>query len=389
MRASSSIRNAAFTVLLVVLAAGMYGACSAGDDGGGAGGQAAGPGGTGGIGAMGGDTHVGGFNSGGGSAGSGGDCGYALYPTEREPGVLLLVFDQSCSMVECPDGSTVDCNACPGPSKWELASQALTTVLNDLPDELRMGLILYPDGGILGCAVASAPHVAPGPLSSTRAPILAEFNITPDGGGTPTLGGLQLGYQTLADINDSGNKAVLLVTDGAWNCGNPLPPTNEIFAAADAAYQNNGFETYVVGIQEPSGLLSHLAHLGGTDRVPGCNFEPLFSTCESAPDTCCNYTVGVSVTQELIDALEDVASQMLTNCIFAVPKGSDPSQFDPDQVNVYVDGVLVYPDDQQGWSYTGGGTDFIEIHGDLCDQLLSGEKESVEIQLGCPTVPPR
>ena len=111
-------------------------------------------------------------------------------------------------------------------------------------------------------------------------------------------------------------------------------------------------------------------------------------SCESDPDTCCNYTIGQNVIAELIAALEQIASQLLDSCIFPVPKGDDPSQFDPDLVNVFVDGELVYPDDQQGWSYTQGGTDFIEIHGDLCDQLLDGDKDEVVIQLGCPTVPP-
>jgi len=373
---------------------GAYAGCTAAiGDGDGTGGQgAAAASGSGGSSAAGGSTSAGGFSTGGGTpTGTGGDCGYAEYTTELEPGLLLIVFDQSCSMVECPDGSTEGCVQCPTDSKWELAAAGMETVLNALPDELRMGLILYPGPGGIGCQAPPAPQVPPGPLSSTRTAILSEFNIVPDGGGTPTRQGLELGYQALSQITDNGNKAVVLVTDGEWNCFN----TNiQVFAAAEHAYTQLGFPTFVVGIQEPSAYLSHLAHVGGTDRVPNCNpdiptpFPPYPTTCEDDPDTCCNYTVGQNVQQELVDALEQVASQLLTNCIFPVPKGDDPNLFDPNLVNVYVDGELVYPDGAEGWTYTGGGTDFIEIHGELCEQLLSGEKEQVVIQLGCPTIPP-
>jgi len=401
MNARMSLRACLLTVLLALCVAALHSACSAGD------GQSAasGTGGGGDVGGSGGASSgegagmVGGFNSGGGSGGVGGDCGYAEYSTELEPGVLLLVYDQSCSMVECPDGSTNECNACPTPSKWALAEQAMNTVLTSLPDELRMGLILYPNGVGLGCQVDTSPNVPVGPLSTTRQPILSELNITPDGGGTPTLYGLQLAYQTLSQINDNGKKAALLVTDGAWNCPpdpfNPLALNDLIFNEATQAHDQLGFDTFVVGIQEPSAYLSHLAHVGGTDRLPNCNpdyatiQQPFIPTCEDSPNTCCNYTVGQDVVTELTQALQDIASQLMDTCVFAVPKGDDPNMFDPNLVNVYVDGELVYPDPNEGWSYVGGETDYIEIHGALCDALLSGDAEEVVIQLGCPTVPPR
>ncbi len=397
MNTSVSLRSGLLALLLAASAAATHNACSVGDGSGtqdGTGGASQG-----GSGGVGGEPLVGGFTSAGGSGGTGGDCGYAEYSTTLEPGVLLLVYDQSCSMVECPDGSTVECNACPTPSKWSLAEQAMNTVLTTLPDELRMGLILYPNGVGLGCQVDGAPHVAVGPLSTTRQPILNELNITPDGGGTPTLYALQLAYQTLGQITDNGKKAALLVTDGAWNCPpdpfNPFALNDLIFNEATQAHDQLGFDTYVVGIQEPSAYLSHLAHVGGTDRIPSCNYDyatitnPNVSTCEDSQGTCCNYTVGQDVTTELVAALQEIVSQLMDTCVFAVPKGDDPNLFDPNMVNVYIDGVLIYPDGAQGWSYVGGDTDYIEIHGDLCDALLSGEAEEVIIQLGCPTAPPR
>ena len=39
-------------------------------------------------------------------------CGYATIPTQREPGSIMIVYDASCSMDECPDGSTSNCEQC-------------------------------------------------------------------------------------------------------------------------------------------------------------------------------------------------------------------------------------------------------------------------------------
>ncbi|MBW2456934.1 MAG: VWA domain-containing protein [Deltaproteobacteria bacterium] len=397
MNARLSLRACLLSLLLPVSGGVLHSACSAGDGASSKGGTGAG--GTGGSSSGDGGALIGGFTGNGGGGGMGGDCGYAEYSTTLEPGVLLLVYDQSCSMVECPDGSTTECNTCPTPSKWALAEQAMNTVLATLPDELRMGLILYPNGVGLGCQVDSAPHVAVDSLSATRQPILNELNITPGGGGTPTLYALQLAYQTLGQINDNGKKAALLVTDGAWNCPpdpfNPMALNDLIFNEATLAHDQFGFDTYVVGIQEPSAYLSHLAHVGGTERLPTCNPDyatiqnPFIPTCEDSQGTCCNYTVGQDVVTELSAALQEIASQLMDTCVFAVPKGDDPNMFDPNMVNVYVDGELVYPDPNEGWSYVGGDTDYIEIHGALCDALLSGDAEEVIIQLGCPTAPPR
>lgn len=332
---------------------------------------------------------------GGGSGGFDPDsgCGYALIPSEREPGSIMIVYDASCSMDECADGNSSNCEECTqGDSKWKQAKSGMTTVLQELPDDVRMGLVLFPDttsGG--NCAEPSAPKVDIDSLDVTRGSILTWVGGTTKGGTTPTQQSLQLAYGVVQKIQGSGRKGVLLVTDGAWNCGSSNKP---IFDNAAKNWNDYQIATIVVGIPgSASDTLSHLAEIGGTARTPGCNGtldDPgtLFKdeSCGSDPSTCCHYVVGTNVQSDLVQALKDIASKFLTSCVFKVPKGNDPSKFDPGFVNVYVDGEVVYPDDTQGWSYVGGGTDAIEIHGQLCDQLLTGDKDKVEIMLGCKTV---
>jgi len=389
------------TPSLVALAAtAAFLACSAGGGDVPAGGAQAGSAGTGGSaivssGGSGGD--AGGViqtdSGSGGSFDPDSGCGYALIPSEREPGSIMIVYDASCSMDECADGNSDNCEQCSqGESKWKQAKTAMTTVLEELPNDVRMGLVLFPDTTAGGnCAEPSAPKVDIDSLDITRGSILTWVGGTTKGGTTPTQQSLQLAYSVVQQIQGSGRKGVLLVTDGAWNCGSSNKP---IFDNATKNWNDYQIATIVVGIPgSASDTLSHLANVGGTDRIAGCNGgldDPgtLFKdeSCGSDPSTCCHYVVGSNVQNDLVQALKDIASKFLTSCVFKVPKGNDPSKFDPAFVNVYVDGELVYPDDTEGWSYVGGGTDAVEIHGQLCEQLLTGDKDKVEIMLGCKTV---
>lgn len=316
-------------------------------------------------------------------------CGYATIPTEREPGSILLVVDRSASMSRDPN---TDDDPDPGdPSKWDLVYDAMQTVIASLPGEIRMGLLLYPKSGA-GCDVDTSPMVPIGPVSTTGPAIMTGLGGLP-WGDTPTDKALLSAYDHLRGLPGSGNRGAMLITDGAWNCGSNGAT---IYSMVEEAYTKDGITTFAIGIPgSATDSLSHLSHLGGSDRGPGCNPD-LFvfdaahpfqdNSCGSDKSTCCHYIIdGATFQTDLVAALEEIASQFLTSCVFMVPKDADPSKFDPDLVNVYVDGEII-PQGDDGWSYVGGGTDAIEIHGVTCDELLSGQKDQVEIELGCPTV---
>lgn len=314
-------------------------------------------------------------------------CGYALIPTVREPGSILLVVDRSASMDNNPDGDEPD----PGEdTKWDLAQSAVGDVLNELPDDIRVGLLLYPKSGA-GCEVDTEPQVDIAPLGQNRAVIKTAMGGLP-WGDTPTEKALWNAYAHLASIPGQANRGIVLLTDGAWNCGSQ---NTAVYSAVEYAYVNDGILTFAIGIPGAAvGALSHLVSLGGGSRFDGCNgkepdyWHPLQSEdCGATLDNhdCCHYPVdSATYVADLTAALSEVASKFLTSCVFAVPK-SGPGPFDPDLVNVYVDGTLIPQNSFDGWTYVGGGTDSLEIHGPTCDLLLTGQAAKVEIQLGCVT----
>jgi len=345
-----------------------------------------------------------GSTSGGGSAGitfDGGGaapnpdaaCGYAVIPTTREPGTVLVVYDASCSMDECVDGNTTGCEQCTtGPSKWDQAKKGMTLVLNGLPNDVRMGLVLFPDKTAGGnCAEPKSAVVGIDTLDKTRPSILGYVSAGTKGGTTPTEPALDLAYGILQQVPGPGRRGVLLVTDGAWNCGSG---DAGIYKKAEDNWKTHQISTFTVGLPgSADGSLSHLAHVGGADRVAGCNgqvpdpWNPFNDpSCNAKPDTCCHHVVGKNVETDLVKSLKEIASKFLTNCVFQVPKGTDPKKFDPSFVNVSVDGIVVPQNGSDGWSYLPSGTDSLEIHGGLCAEILAGTKKKVEIMLGCKTV---
>lgn len=387
------------TTLASLLALTVVGACSANGSGviepKGTGNSAgAGVGGEAGSFATGGTGGSGGMNLDGGGGGIDPDaaCGYAMIPSEREPGSIMLVYDASCSMDECPNSTGGGCEQCnQGASKWDSAKAAMTQVLNGVPDDVRMGLILFPDTNSGGnCAEPNAAKVSVDSLGKTRGSILSYVSGSTTGGVTPTQQSLQLAYGIMQQISGSGRKAVLLVTDGAWNCGSSDDP---IYANAEQNWNDYQIATIAVGVPGAGhSYLSHLAHLGGADRMPGCNGEKPDSlhpfkdpSCSKDETQCCSYVIGNNVETDLVQALKEIASKFLTSCVFKVPKGNDPSKFNEHMVNVYVDGQLLAKG-ADGWDYVGGSTDALEIFGTTCDELLKGQKDKVEIQLGCQTI---
>ena len=375
------------TSIVVFAFSASFVACSAaGDPRARASGVEDGSGGVGGNGGGGG----GGGEVGGSGPGDGGvidpdaSCGYAKIPTSREPGSLLLVIDRSFSMSEDADGEYPPKFG--EQSKWDLTKAALGGVLGGLPDDMRMGLLLYPTSSD-GCASDAEPQVGIAPLGQTRQVILSYF-ATP-WGDTPTDDALAAAYVHAGSLGGLGKKGVVLVTDGAWNCGSD---DGAIYASAKAAL--NGPKpvlTFAVGVpgSSPEGL-SKLAQAGGTERVQNCLVD-----CGGSAQTenqCCHHATGAATFgEDLAAALDDIAGTVLKSCVFEVPKGKDPDKFDPDHVNV----VLTEEDKApafvpkgafEGWSWVGEGAEAVEVRGAYCDKILAQKDAKVEIMLGCPSV---
>jgi hypothetical protein len=344
--------------------------------------------------ATGGEGGLGGGGGGGGEVGGAGpvdagpltpdaSCGHTKIAAVRAPGQVLLVVDRSFSMNEDTDGEYPPKFG--EQSKWEHAKKALGTVLSGLPDEMRMGLLLYPTSND-GCAVAPAPQVSIAPLGQTRSLILTY--LASASGDTPTEGALAAAYAHVGALGGAGKRGVVLITDGAWNCGSD---DGAVYASAEAARSGpKAVLTFAVGApgSSPDGL-SKLAHEGGTAKSPSCVLD-----CAASPETqaqCCHHMTNAATFEEDLEAaLGEIVSSVWTSCVFAVPKGEDPAQFDPGLVNLVLaeEGkapAFVPQGPYDGWSWVGGGTDAVEVRGPACDAIAKGAA-SVQIMLGCPSV---
>lgn len=367
-------------------------------------------------------------------------CGASTIQTERVPGSLLLVFDRSGSMADPANGDS-------GPSKWDLAVSAINNVMSSVSDELSAGLILFPSPD--DCSVdlpGGVPHVPVAPMPTSRPMISAALETAdPTGSSTPMFRAARAGWAYLRDSLDSpGQEGIVLVTDGADTCDSGDGAAVQMEAAT--MLEDHNILTFVVGLDHSNNDLSGLAYYGGTPRndtcMPECTSDLCmsdadcpgtmpgrcdtsfggfgFCACASdadcvAPQTCeapcgpfpcpvpnmcagdancCHYNATADNFQmEFESALDVIAQRFLDSCVFEVPRGTDPSMFDPNLVNVGVTftgemrTVLRQSSDasMSSWAYTDGTHRSIVIQGPICERLLMGDAV-VEIVLGCPTI---
>ncbi len=368
-----------------------------------------------------------------------GGCSANAIPTSRVPGSLLLVFDRSGSMSDTPGG---DDPMSGDPSKWDLARGAINSVLGSIPDDLSMGLMLFPTGMGEECDVtlgSGVPHVAIAPLSTSRPQIMTALSgASASGGVTPIFDALRAGYDYLDTLDTPGQRGIVLVTDGAENCD--LEDQDAVYAQVTSERTMNNYLTYAVGLTTSNATLSTIAYNGGTPRndtcLPQCTTDTCLSDadctgagtcttiiagfpgfcgcatdadcpdplrCETIPflgsqcsgtPNCCHYDASEgSFRADFEAALDEIARRFLDSCVFDLPRGADPSTFDPTQVNVGVTfsgemrTVLGRSTDSgiDSWNFVSDEHEAIIIQGPICDRLLMGDA-TVEIVLGCPTI---
>ena len=96
-----------------------------------------------------------------------------------------------------------------GDSKWTLATNAINRVLTSMPDDLNVGLMLFPSPGSGDCNVDPAPQVPIGPLSTTRTSIMSQLSGSPDGGGTPAIAAVEAAYRYIQPLPLPGHHGLL------------------------------------------------------------------------------------------------------------------------------------------------------------------------------------
>ncbi|MGB1700976.1 MAG: hypothetical protein ACPHRO_13540, partial [Nannocystaceae bacterium] len=200
-------------------------------------------------------------------------------------------------------------------------------------------------------------------------------------GATPTSAGIANAVDHLVAIDDGRPAAMILVTDGASNCGEGADMTERLESydenlpvVVDEAFTNLGIPTYVVGIDiqetsvfpatEPRERLNELALLGGVPNTNGA-------------DSFFDATDGI----ELADALDQIAAQVA--CTVEVEQLEGYAELmsatiggvNYDQVDSCADGDG-YVVDFDGQTYS------LEFCNAACDALVAAEG-ALEVGFAC------
>lgn len=333
-------------------------------------------------------------------------CGNSVVPVVLQKPNLHFVLDVSGSMM-APMGTTLT-------TRLDSAKTAIRNVLLRLGHRIHYGLTAFPGKGnalfgVESCRIGNEIFATQEGdpvqcLNQRRAgPVFNSFvrqlGTLSAEGGTPLAGTLEAIFPTLTALE--GTTAVVLMTDGAPNCGMDLCDTSECMlnvenaflectesfnccdpelledpfatlncvdrdpsVAAVRALADVGIKTYVVGIPGSefyAELLDQLAEAGGTAREGSQKY----------------YAVNDSTA--LSDAIGAIGEEVAISCDIELQSG----KFDPMLTNVYFDANVVPADEVDGWTYADR---HIHLHGEACEELLSGNVVQVQVVSGCPTI---
>jgi len=272
--------------------------------------------------------------------------------SEVTPTVVLLV-DQSGSMSEGYGDQ----------SRWDALYDALMDpgqgVISSLEDDVRFGLTLYTsnngfDGGT--CPMLSSVEVGFGNREAMDA-VYAAASVADD---TPTGESLMAVADQLAALEIDGPKAIILATDGEPDtCDKADPNTGDNLVearalsvqAAEDAY-SQGITTYMLSVGSDIAD-EHLEAMAaaGAGTMPGD--APFYRPANEA---------------ELVQDIQRIVEGE-RSCVFAVE--GDLTDVDLAEAVVTVDGETL----EQGVHYKLRDDGYVEILGQACDALMSGDHE--------------
>jgi hypothetical protein len=374
--------------------------------------------GSGGSPATGGSTASGGATQTGGSATGGkpvcaslsglpSGCGVAATEARFRPVSILLVVDKSSSMSLGQDIY--------GLSKWQALRMALSNAISQVTSGVAIGLELYPAPEVAGSCGSTDCCTMPAPDSTIEVPVAigsaaqiqTVLQSTNPSGATPTAEALRRAadyFTTGAGASITGQKVVLLATDGAPNCGGfpsceagqctlniegstGCTPTGTSCCtsqgvsclddvAAQAAVQNlatNGIATVVVGIPGSEAYVTVLQNLASAALAPAQDVQTYYQISTAA---------GL---QGLSDTIQAITTDLVKSC--AVPLSEAPP--DPDQVNVAVDCVVVTMDmaDGSGWRLDDTSSPpTLVLESEVCTEITQQGARRIDTVFGCPTV---
>jgi hypothetical protein len=253
------------------------------------------------------------------------------------------------------------------------------------------------------CGVDSTPLVGLGAVDGAQQEALAmAMDNAGPAGGTPIVGGVILGYHHLhEELHATGNRYVVLITDGEESCGMAGDEENidDLRAARTLLLQTEvqkareaNIRTFVIGApgsEGARGFLSQLAFAGGTARSDDC----VHGDPDSATGDChFDLSSEADFAGVLRRTLGEVSGQALA-CEFATPYGANALS-----VNVQMSQNGSAPEclsratgpceSGNGWQFPVGpdgveDTSRVLLCGEACDRLKSDPTTVVDVILGC------
>jgi hypothetical protein len=320
-------------------------------------------------------------------------CDCVDVPLFGEPPNMYFVLDRSGSMGD--------------QDKWSQVRVVVAQILRGLGPRANFGATVFPGFEPSSCAVAKEVlPISPGdPPGSTDGPttkrLLATTSSAPSGG-TPTAQALRATLDSLRNVK--GKTFVILATDGGPNCNASaacnfdqcMPNIEDVpgcppdgpscceppegfrescldsaaTSSAVSALKSAGIPVYVIGLpgtRAYATLLDQLAVNGGTALATSPKY---YAIAEGTNDTA------------LLTTLKKIAAKIVATCEFQLKEA--PVQ--ANQVNVYLDEVVLPKDPANGWKLDGAT---VTLLGQSCEKVLAGDVLDVRIITGCPTVEPR
>lgn len=336
-------------------------------------------------------------------------CGNEVVPVLLQRPNIYFVLDVSASMsLPMDSGAT---------TRLEVAKTSVANLLQDIGHRINYGVAVFPGGGPdpsgegacgrgeelfetqEGDPVQCVNLRRPGPVLSS---LLRVMNPIVPAGGTPlaaTLDSLIAGVTAL-----EGTSAVVLITDGAPNCGlTPCAADECMLSVEGYSYMGQQCDADL-NCCDPDVVEAPLAALNCVDR--GASLSAVTELAEAGVKT---YVVGIPGTEFYVDLLDQLAeaggtAQDGPRKYFAISDGRalqdalkaigndvavtcdialQSDDFSPQLTNVYFDSQLVPSSDTDGWTYA---DQTIHLHGSYCDDLLGGQVVNVQVVSGCPTI---
>jgi hypothetical protein len=331
-------------------------------------------------------------------------AGWSSEP-ELLPTVLQLVVDVSGSMSMRADSTG-------NRSKWDITQEALHAAVGQLPATSAVGVLYYPNRNTedndepqdVSACVNTSALIPIAPLGDQNAPhrerILESIEDAESDGLTPTHNAYAYALENgLRASNETGNRFMLLITDGAptmeFGCvggrnfeAPTAPIIDEIFGARQEGVRtfiigSPGSEESVDGDGDARPWLSRAAALGGTGRG-GCTIDgPNFCHIDLSQDA--DFAVALNA------ALARILGQIVS-CSFEIPAAPSGQTINLSQVNVIhtassgsaeLIGRNDDPSCTDGWQMDAQGR--VTLCENTCNAVRSDPGGTVELLFGCDT----